>query len=164
MYVAKVLTTGKRVAIKEMNLSRLPRMELIVNEIRVIKELQHPNIVNFLESHLVRNNELWVVMEYMEGGALRDVIENNTLEEDQIACICNEASSIYSLSEPELNIYHFYSQTCKGLAHLHERNIIHRDIKSDHVLLDAQCRVKISKFTFYPNLSDQLNNYSFSYS
>ena len=61
-----------------------------MNEILVMKESQHPNIVNFLEAYLVRSNELWVVMEYMEGGALTDIIENNTLEEDQIASICLE--------------------------------------------------------------------------
>ena len=92
MYVAKTLATGKKVAIKEMDLSHQPRKELIVNEILVMKESQHPNIVNFLESYLVKNNELWVVMEYMEGGALTDIIENNTLEEDQISSISFEVS------------------------------------------------------------------------
>src|SRR5260221_2099712 len=92
VYVAKTLTTGKKVAIKQMDLSHQPRKELIVNEILVMKESQHPNIVNFLESYLVKGNELWVVMEYMEGGALTDVIENNQLEEDQIASICLEVS------------------------------------------------------------------------
>lgn len=82
------------VAIKEMDLSNQPRKELIVNEILVMKESQHPNIVNFLESYLVRSNELWVVMEYMEGGALTDIIENNTLEEDQIASICFEVRTL----------------------------------------------------------------------
>ena len=55
-----------------------------------MKESQHPNIVNFLDSYLVKSNELWVVMEYMEGGALTDIIENNTLEEDQISSISME--------------------------------------------------------------------------
>ncbi|EJD05030.1 Pkinase-domain-containing protein [Fomitiporia mediterranea MF3/22] len=135
VYVAKTLATSKKVAIKEMDLSRQPRIELIVNEILVMKESQHPNIVNFLESYLVRNNELWVVMEYMEGGALTDIIENNTLEEEQISSICLE--------------------TCKGLRHLHEQHIIHRDIKSDNVLLDAQGRVKITDFGFCAKLTDQ---------
>lgn len=73
-----------------MDLSNQPRKELIVNEILVMKESQHPNIVNFLESYLVKNIELWVVMEYMEGGALTDIIENNSLEEDQISSISME--------------------------------------------------------------------------
>jgi serine/threonine protein kinase len=90
VYVAKTLATGKKVAIKEMDLATQPRKELIVNEILVMKESHHPNIVNFLDSYLLRNQELWVAMEFMEGGALTDIIENNTLEEDQIACISDE--------------------------------------------------------------------------
>ena len=97
MYVAKVHATGKKVAIKEMDLSNQPRKELIVNEILVMKESQHPNIVNFLDSYLVRSQELWVVMEYMEGGALTDIIENNTLEEDQIASICLEVRHLHTM-------------------------------------------------------------------
>lgn len=135
VYVAKTLSTGQRVAIKTMDLSHQPRKELIVNEILVMKESQHPNIVNFLESYLVRNNELWVIMEFMEGGALTDIIDNNTLEEDQIAAICFE--------------------TCKGLQHLHAQSIIHRDIKSDNVLLNASGQVKITDFGFCAKLTDQ---------
>lgn len=92
VYVAKVLSNGTKVAIKQMDLSHQPRKELIVNEILVMKESQHPNIVNFLDSFLVKSAELWVVMEYMEGGALTDVIDSNSLEEDQIASISNEVS------------------------------------------------------------------------
>lgn len=90
VYVAKVLSTGAKVAIKQMDLSHQPRKELIVNEILVMKESQHANIVNYLDSFLVKGVELWVVMEYMEGGALTDVIDSNTLEEHQISSICNE--------------------------------------------------------------------------
>ena len=82
--------SGAKVAIKQMDLSHQPRKELIVNEILVMKESQHPNIVNFLDSFLVKGAELWVVMEFMEGGALTDVIDSNSLEEDQISSISNE--------------------------------------------------------------------------
>ncbi|KAJ9125151.1 hypothetical protein QFC22_000105 [Naganishia vaughanmartiniae] len=135
VYVAKTLATGKRVAIKQMDLAQQPRKELIVNEILVMKESRHPNIVNFLEAFLIRNSDLWVVMEYMEGGALTDVIEANKMEEDQIAAICLE--------------------TCRGLRHLHDHSIIHRDIKSDNVLLNAQGEVKITDFGFCAKLTDQ---------
>ena len=83
-----------QVAIKQMDLRNQPRKELIVNEIIVMKESSHPNIVNFLDSFLQEgNNELWVVMEFMEGGALTDVIDNNPhITEAQISTICNEVN------------------------------------------------------------------------
>ncbi|KAJ7353515.1 p21 activated kinase-like protein [Mycena albidolilacea] len=137
IYLAKMLplATGKKVAIKEIGLLHQPQEELIVNEILVMKELQHPNIVSFLESYLVKSNKVWVVMEYMDSGALTDIVLNNTLEEDQISRICLE--------------------TCKGLEHLHSENIIHRDIKSDNILLDSHSRVKITDFGFCAKLADQ---------
>ncbi|CAO3567604.1 unnamed protein product [Mortierella alpina] len=137
VYVAKHLTTNTKVAIKQMDLSMQPRKELVVNEILVMKESTNPNIVNYLDSFLVKGQELWVVMEYMEGGALTDVIDNNKLSESQIACISLE--------------------TCKGLQHLHSQNIIHRDIKSDNVLLDSYGHVKITDFGFCAKLTDQKN-------
>jgi len=135
VFVAKTLATGQRVAIKQMDLAQQPRKELIVNEIIVMNESRHPNIVNFVEAFLIKNSDLWVVMEFMEGGALTDVIEQNKMEEDQIAAICLE--------------------TCRGLKHLHDRQIIHRDIKSDNVLLNAAGEVKITDFGFCAKLTDQ---------
>lgn len=142
VYVARPLesgmsTTHRRVAIKQIDLASQPRKEFIVNEITVMRESQHPNIVNFLEAYLRGSNDLWVVMEYMEGGPLNDIIDNNTLTEPQIATICFE--------------------TCKGLQHLHNKNIIHRDIKSDNMLLDSQGHVKITDFGFCAKLTEQKN-------
>lgn len=97
-----------QVAIKQMDLRNQPRKELIVNEIIVMKESSHPNIVNFLDSFLQEgNNELWVVMEFMEGGALTDVIDNNpSITEAQISTICNEVSKNASFSAlPTANIF-----------------------------------------------------------
>jgi len=151
VFVAKVLADGAKVAIKQMDLSHQPRKELIVNEILVMKESHHPNIVNFLDSFLVAGTELWVVMEFMEGGALTDIIDSNTLEEDQISCISNEVRArALSLDRRRRDADFFVSlrtQTCKGLEHLHAQSIIHRDIKSDNVLLDARGHVKISAST-----------------
>ncbi len=86
-----------QVAIKQMDLAHQPRKELIVNEIMVMKDSKHRNIVNFLDAFLRNNSqELWVVMEYMEGGALTDVIDNNTqtgITEEQISTICLEVGN-----------------------------------------------------------------------
>jgi len=135
VYVSKTLVDDSMVAIKEIDISRQKQKWLLVNEILVMKESIHPNVINFLDAYLVRPTELWVIMEYMGGGALTDVIENNTLSEQQIAAISFE--------------------TCKGLAHLHRQFIIHRDIKSDNVLMDIDGRVKITDFGFCAKLTDQ---------
>lgn len=100
VYVAKVRDPSKlpnvkitsSVAIKQMDLAHQPRKELIVNEIMVMKDSTHENIVNFLDAFLRNGDqELWVVMEYMEGGALTDVIDNNpVITEEQISTISLE--------------------------------------------------------------------------
>lgn len=139
VYLAETKSTGKKVAIKQMDMNVQPRKELIINEILVMKDSQHKNIVNFLDSYLRGSSDLWVIMEYMEGGSLTEIIENNEfkLSEKQIATICFE--------------------TLKGLQHLHKKHIIHRDIKSDNVLLDAKGNVKITDFGFCAKLTDQRN-------
>ncbi|CAO3627148.1 unnamed protein product [Cunninghamella blakesleeana] len=136
VYLATHSTTNTKVAVKQMDLKKQLRLDLIVNEILVMQESRHHNIVNFLDSFLVRG-DLWVIMEYMEGGALTDVIENNSMNEQQIATVCLE--------------------TAKGLHHLHSHKIIHRDIKSDNVLLNFQGHVKISDFGYCAKLTDQKN-------
>jgi serine/threonine protein kinase len=93
VFVAKTLATGKKVTTKEMDLAHQPRREPSVNEILVMKESQYPDIVNFLESYLVKSNDLWMVMEFMEGGALTNIIEHTAMEEDQISCISFEVGS-----------------------------------------------------------------------
>lgn len=108
VYVAKIKETAvgiarevlrqqgprAQVAIKQMDLAHQQRKELIVNEIMVMKDSRHKNIVNFLDAFLRNNAELWVVMEYMEGGALTDVIDNNpSISEDQISTICAEVGA-----------------------------------------------------------------------
>ncbi len=116
--------SNRLVAIKQMNLDQQPKKDLIINEIIVMKESSHPNIVNFIDSYLT-GGELWVIMEFMEGGSLTDVVTFNIMTEGQIASVCRE--------------------TLKGLQHLHSKGVIHRDIKSDNILLSSEGCIKLSK-------------------
>jgi serine/threonine-protein kinase CLA4 len=90
--------------------------------------------VNFVNAFF-ENNILYVVMEYMEGGALTDLIDAGEIPEAQIAYISKEV--------------------VKGLNHLHSKNIIHRDIKSDNVLLGRNGEVKLTDFGFCAKLANE---------
>ncbi|KAI9221256.1 kinase-like domain-containing protein [Blastocladiella britannica] len=134
VYSARHAVTAQQVAIKQMDLATQPRPESIINEIIVMRESQHPNVVNFIAAYLV-NKELWVIMELMEGGPLNEIIDNNP-----------------GMSEPQIASITF--ETLKGLHHLHSKNIIHRDIKSDNVLMDPRGRVVITDFGFCAKMND----------
>lgn len=96
MYVAKENQSGTMVAIKQMDLATQPRKELIINEIYVMRESSHENIVNYLNSFLVGTAELWVVMEYMEGGSLTDVIDCCRMTEPQISSITLQVHLLFT--------------------------------------------------------------------
>ena len=133
VFVGQERKTGTFVAIKQMDMRYQQKPALIINEISILKSSHHPNIVNYLDSYLM-GPQLWLIIEYMEGGALTELLEyRGHLDEPDIATISNEI--------------------VKGLHHLHSRSIIHRDIKSDNILLGAGGQVKISDFGFCTELS-----------
>ncbi|KAJ1833371.1 hypothetical protein LPJ63_002813 [Coemansia sp. RSA 2711] len=135
VFTAQPVGSPNIVAIKQMNLLKQPKKDLIINEILVMRESKHKNIVNFIDSFLHRG-DLWVVMEYMEGGSLTDVVTNNLMTEGQIATVCRE--------------------TLEGLEHLHAKGVIHRDIKSDNVLLSMNGDIKLTDFGFCAQLTENM--------
>ncbi|XP_060530835.1 serine/threonine-protein kinase PAK mbt [Cylas formicarius] len=133
--IANDKSTGRQVAVKKMDLRKQQRRELLFNEVVIMRDYQHPNIVEMFDSYLV-NDELWVVMEFLEGGALTDIVTHSKMDEEQIATVCK--------------------QCLKALAFLHSQGVIHRDIKSDSILLALDGRVKLSDFGFCAQVSQEL--------
>ncbi|VDN60626.1 unnamed protein product [Dracunculus medinensis] len=129
------IAENRRVAVKKMNILKQQRRELLFNEIIIMRDYQHPNIVAMYGSYLV-GNELWVVMEYMEGGPLTDIITQFRIDEVATATITVQCLS--------------------ALEYLHSNKVIHRDIKSDSILLARNGVAKISDFGFCGQLSDEV--------
>ena len=101
-----------------------------------MRDCRHPNVCSFHDAFLVNGQtELWVVLDFMDGGDLTGIIDAWPIDERQNALICRE--------------------TTAGLAFLHGRNIIHRDIKSDNVLVSASGAIKITDFGFCAKLEDR---------
>ena len=88
------------------------------------KTTPQANVVKY-KGAFMRENELWVVMEFMNGGSLAEVVTLCRMTEPQIACVCKEV--------------------LKALSYMHKLNRIHRDIKSDNILLKTDGSVKLGK-------------------
>ncbi|KAJ3074139.1 Serine/threonine-protein kinase PAK 3 [Podochytrium sp. JEL0797] len=119
------------VAVKHMDLRSQPRKDLVLGEILIMKELHHPNLVSYINSYCV-SNFLWIVLEYVDGRMLTDLLS-------------------LRMSEPQ--IAHVTFEVLKGVQFLHSMNMIHRDIKSDNVLVSAAGEVKLTDFGYSVQLS-----------
>ncbi|XP_031953965.1 uncharacterized protein LOC116439021 isoform X1 [Corvus moneduloides] len=114
-----------RVAIKKMSL-RGQNGERAVNEILVLKDKKNPNIVSSLDSFLV-DEDLWLVMEYMDGGTLQDIVRQTRMAEGEMAAVSREC--------------------LQGLDFLHSNRVIHRDLKSSNILLATDGSVKLGSLS-----------------
>ncbi|XP_075719185.1 serine/threonine-protein kinase PAK 5 isoform X2 [Rhinoderma darwinii] len=127
--------TGRQVAVKKMDLRKQQRRELLFNEVVIMRDYHHENVVDMYNSYLV-GDELWVVMEFLEGGALTDIVTHTRMNEEQIATVC--------------------FAVLKALSYLHNQGVIHRDIKSDSILLTSDGRIKLSDFGFCAQVSKEV--------
>uniref|UniRef100_UPI000392CFF2 Serine/threonine-protein kinase PAK 6 n=1 Tax=Homo sapiens TaxID=9606 RepID=UPI000392CFF2 len=130
--LAREKHSGRQVAVKMMDLRKQQRRELLFNEVVIMRDYQHFNVVEMYKSYLV-GEELWVLMEFLQGGALTDIVSQVRLNEEQIATVCEAV--------------------LQALAYLHAQGVIHRDIKSDSILLTLDGRVKLSDFGFCAQIS-----------
>ncbi|XP_036988958.2 serine/threonine-protein kinase PAK 4 isoform X1 [Artibeus jamaicensis] len=133
--IATVRSSGRLVAVKKMDLRKQQRRELLFNEVVIMRDYQHENVVEMYNSYLV-GDELWVVMEFLEGGALTDIVTHTRMNEEQIASVC--------------------LAVLQALSVLHAQGVIHRDIKSDSILLTHDGRVKLSDFGFCAQVSKEV--------
>lgn len=93
-----------------MDLRKQQRRELLFNEVVIMRDYHHPNIVETYSSFLV-NDELWVVMEYLEGGALTDIVTHSRMDEEQIATVCKQCLKALAYLHSQVRDQHCDNET-----------------------------------------------------
>ncbi|XP_069784690.1 testis-specific serine/threonine-protein kinase 6-like [Narcine bancroftii] len=132
----------KNVAIKVIDRKKVPKdfvSKFLPRELAILRGIKHPHIVHVYEFIEVRNGKVYIVMELIATNLLQ-LIQQRT-------CVsCEEAKCLFS-------------QVSKAIKYLHERDIVHRDLKCENILLTEKMQVKLTDFGFgrksrgYPELS-----------
>ncbi|KAL0225071.1 hypothetical protein RCL1_002983 [Eukaryota sp. TZLM3-RCL] len=122
--------TQKHYIIKEINVAQLSRKEKAeaLTEIRVLSQLNHPHIVHYCES-FIAEGKLCIVMDYCEKGDLYTLIQQRR-----------------GLHFKEDQIWDWFIQLCLAIKHVHDRKILHRDIKTQNVFLSQDNSVQLGDF------------------
>jgi serine/threonine protein kinase len=114
--------------------------ELIESEIKILSILDHPNIIKFY-GYTKHDGIYYLRMEYCDGGDVYDFLKSENLNEYRNQCGGFTNSFMYE----------FFKQTVCGLDYIHQKNIIHRDIKLHNVLIkydESGIQFKLSDFGF----------------
>lgn len=140
VYQAIDRQTGQKVAVKivpsdgkdDAGLAELSK------EIQLLKDCDHPNVVQYLDS-FYHAGYLWIVMEFCGGGSVSDVMaaQDKPLTEQQIAYVCKE--------------------TLLGLQYLHQLNRLHRDVKCGNIIFTDQGKVKLADLGIASQLTNTLS-------
>lgn len=106
----------------------------ILNEISIMKSCAHESVVQYLGTYL-HEGMLWLILELMDQGCLTDIlsVEHQMLDEPHISYVLHEV--------------------LLGLEFMHSINRVHRDIKSDNILINSKGRVKLADFGFAAQLT-----------
>lgn len=120
--------TGETVAVKQIKLADLPKSELrvIMLEIDLLKNLDHPNIVKY-QGFVKTPETLNIILEYCENGSLHSISKNFGRFPENLVAL-------------------YMSQVLQGLVYLHDQGVIHRDIKGANILTTKQGLVKLADF------------------
>ncbi|XP_057357677.1 serine/threonine-protein kinase Nek1 isoform X3 [Manis pentadactyla] len=128
--LVKSTEDGRQYVIKEINISRMSSKEREESrrEVAVLANMKHPNIVQYRES-FEENGSLYIVMDYCEGGDLFKRI--------------NAQKGIFFQEDQILD---WFVQICLALKHIHDRKILHRDIKSQNIFLTKGGTIQLGDF------------------
>uniref|UniRef100_A0A3Q4AQ91 MAP/microtubule affinity-regulating kinase 3 n=1 Tax=Mola mola TaxID=94237 RepID=A0A3Q4AQ91_MOLML len=128
--LARHILTGREVAIKIIDKTQLnpTSLQKLFREVRIMKTLNHPNIVQLLEV-IETEKTLYLIMEYASGGEVFDyLVAHGRMKEKEARAR--------------------FRQIVSAVHYCHQKNIVHRDLKAENLLLDADSNIKIADFGF----------------
>uniref|UniRef100_F7ACS2 non-specific serine/threonine protein kinase n=1 Tax=Ciona intestinalis TaxID=7719 RepID=F7ACS2_CIOIN len=122
--------SGEQFVVKEIGISKMQPKERneARKEVLVLSKMRHPNIVQYTES-FEENGHLYIIMEYCEGGDLYALINKQR-----------------GIPFPERQVLSWFVQLCLALKHVHDRKILHRDIKTSNIFLTKSGAIKLGDF------------------
>uniref|UniRef100_A0A8C9ARJ9 non-specific serine/threonine protein kinase n=1 Tax=Prolemur simus TaxID=1328070 RepID=A0A8C9ARJ9_PROSS len=128
--LARHILTGREVAIKIIDKTQLnpSSLQKLFREVRIMKGLNHPNIVKLFEV-IETEKTLYLVMEYASAGEVFDYLVSHG-----------------RMKEKEARAK--FRQIVSAVHYCHQKNIVHRDLKAENLLLDAEANIKIADFGF----------------
>jgi len=124
-------------AMKHIDITSNKQKIYIGNEITLMKSVDHKNIVKLYETYM-HKGRIFLFMEYLDGGCLTPVVED------------------FKLDIPENVIAYIIKEVLDGIVSLHRRGIVHRDIKSDNVLIERDgAAIKLTDFGYSCQLTQE---------
>ncbi|XP_021102074.1 serine/threonine-protein kinase MARK1 isoform X2 [Heterocephalus glaber] len=156
--LARHVLTGREVAVKIIDKTQLnpTSLQKLFREVRIMKILNHPNIVKLFEV-IETEKTLYLIMEYASGGEVFDyLVAHGRMKEKEARAkfrqIINSRTA-GSMKCPFLfsrstSTFSCTSQIVSAVQYCHQKCIVHRDLKAENLLLDADMNIKIADFGF----------------
>ncbi|KAI3433205.1 uncharacterized protein J3R85_007096 [Psidium guajava] len=133
------LRDGREVAVKRLYEHNFRRVKQFMTEVQILTRLRHNNLVSLYGCTSQHSRELLLVYEYIPNGTVADHLHGERVQQDPL------------LWPTRINIA---IETATALAYLHASDIIHRDVKTNNILLDNNFSVKVADFglsRLFPN-------------
>uniref|UniRef100_H2YPI0 non-specific serine/threonine protein kinase n=1 Tax=Ciona savignyi TaxID=51511 RepID=H2YPI0_CIOSA len=150
--LARHVLTGREVAIKIIDKKQLnpSSLQKLFREVRIMKHLDHPNIVKLYEV-IENSKQLLLVMEYANGGEVFDyLVAHGRMKEKEARAKFRQCFCVtHGLSIPlNTKCDKISNSIVSSVQYLHSKKIVHRDLKAENLLLDADMNIKIADFGF----------------